>query len=263
MIRASGHLSTLFGNAPTAERPALAAAAGFRLVESWWPPAEEHDALVDAVEAHGLRVVLLNADCGDVRAGERGFLNVRGREEGELARIDAALALARRLGGATVHVLVGIDTGDEPRATQLDRAIDVLREAARRAEAAGVDLVLENLNDRDTPGYLLPTCADVARALERVGSSRLRLLLDAYHVGALGLDVEAEVAAYAGLAGHAQWAGVPGRLPPGQGSVPLGRVVDLLDAAGYAGPLGLEFTPASPDDAALARALAEAPLLSA
>ncbi|MEZ5100844.1 MAG: TIM barrel protein [Thermoleophilia bacterium] len=259
MIRASAHLSTLFADVPAPERPGLAAAAGYRLVESWWPAAEDHDALVAAVEAHGLRVVLVNADCGDVRAGERGFLNVPGREEGELGRIDDALALAARLGGATVHVLVGIDTGEEPRATQLDRAVGTLREAVRRAETAGLDLVLENLNDRDTPGYLLPTCADVARVLERVGSPRLRLLLDAYHVGALGLDVAAEIRRFASLAGHAQWAGVPGRQPPGRGTIPLGRVVELLAAAGYEGPLGLEHAATTREEAALALALAEAP----
>ena len=71
MIRFSGHVSMLFTDLPALDRPAAAKAAGFSVIESWWPVADDADAWVGAVEAAGVGVSCLNADGGDIAAGKR------------------------------------------------------------------------------------------------------------------------------------------------------------------------------------------------
>ena len=78
MIRWSAHLSMLFTEHAPLERPAAARAAGFELVESWWPPADDVDAWVDAVHAAGVGVSCLNADGGDIAAGRARVLQPAG-----------------------------------------------------------------------------------------------------------------------------------------------------------------------------------------
>src|SRR5262249_34243455 len=114
----SAHLSMLFTEVPLLDRPGAARAAGFTTVETWWPGAAA-DGWAGAVASAGVAVALLNADGGDIGAGERGFLNVAALRERELGRIDAALALAARVGAPRVNVLAGRLEPGIPRRRQL------------------------------------------------------------------------------------------------------------------------------------------------
>jgi hydroxypyruvate isomerase len=86
----------------------------------------------------------------------------------------------------------------------------------------------------------------------------VRLLYDAYHAARMGLDPCEDVARHADLIGHVQYADCPGRGAPGTGTVDLWRFVERLDAAGYAGAIGLEYDPRG-DTAATLDVLAAAP----
>src|SRR5262249_11151127 len=106
MLRWSAHVSMLFGELPLLERPAAASAAGFMTVECWWPGAAAGE-WAAAVRRAGVAVALLNADGGDIAAGDRGFLNIAGRRDRELEAVAAALELARGVGAPCINVLVG------------------------------------------------------------------------------------------------------------------------------------------------------------
>ena len=95
MIRLSAHLSTLFPDVPELERPTAARSLGFTTVETWWPPADDRDAWVAAVSAASVRAVLVNADGGDLAAGERGFCTVAERHDEVVASVRDAMELAR------------------------------------------------------------------------------------------------------------------------------------------------------------------------
>jgi hydroxypyruvate isomerase len=241
----------LFAELPVLERPSAARAAGFSSVETWWP-GDETDAWAAAVRDADLSVALVNADGGDIGAGERGFLNVAALRERELDRIDAALTLASRLGAPRINVLAGRLVPDVPRKRQVAEVVSVLREAAARAVAAGVTIVLEPINHLDIPGYVLSTAADARTVIEAVGSDRVRLLYDAYHAARAGADPVAEAPAFVDVIDHVQYADHPGRGAPGTGEVELGRLLEALDAAGYTGLVGLEYDPRGDTAASLA-----------
>jgi hydroxypyruvate isomerase len=243
-VRLSAHLGTLWPELPPLERPAAAAAAGFRLVEAWWPAAPTASDWVASVRAAGLRAALVNADGGDLAAGERGFCNVPGREVEAIAAAEAAARAVVAAGGGVVNLLVGRDDGERPLAVQRDAAREVVRAAATAAAAEGAGIVIEHLNPIEVDRPLLPTPAAAAEFVVAVDHPGVRLLYDAYHAARAGLDALAALEPVSPLVGHVQYADCPGRGAPGTGGVDLEALVGRLDALGYAGAVGLEFLPA-------------------
>jgi len=246
VIVLSAHLGTLFQERDALDRPAAARDAGFAAVEAWWPPAPAPGDWPGAVHAAGLRAVMVNADGGDLAAGERGFCNIPWRA-GEA--VDAAVAAAGvvvAVGGDRVNLLVGRFTPDRPEDEQLATAAETVRAAADAVAAHGVTLVVEHLNAVEVDRPLLPTPAAAAAFVERVGHPGVRVLLDAYHAAMAGLDPLEEATRVAPLIGHVQFADHPGRGAPGTGDLDLWALVDRLDALGYDGAVGLEFLPGGP-----------------
>lgn len=251
MIRWSAHLSMLFTDLVPLERPAAAAAAGFELIESWWPPADDVDAWVNAVHAAGVKVSCLNADCGDVIGGERGFCNLPEHDDRTFAAVRAALALADLVGSPTINVLTGLVDPSCDIDAQLAHAVTVYRECGRLAAGSGRTIVIEPINALDVPTYLLPAPADVALFLHRVDHPNVKMLFDAYHCARGGEDPVAAIGAFRDVIGHVQYADNPGRGAPGTGEIALDRFVLALDDAGYDGAVGLEYNPGGPTEATL------------
>lgn len=129
--------------------------------------------------------------------------------------------------------------------------VNGLKELARHAERKGVTVCLEHLNTRDSsdpmkghPGYQgddLDYCADIVR---KVGSPRVKLLFDVYHVQLMHGDIIRRIEAQKDIIGHVHTAGVPGRgeLDENQ-EVNYPAVMRKLVAVGYAGYVGQEFIP--------------------
>jgi hydroxypyruvate isomerase len=243
LIAFSAHLSTLFPELPLPERPEAAAAAGFGLVESWWPAPHELDPLATAIGRAGLGVSCLNCFGGDLAGGERGFLNRPDRHDQNLADFAAAVAYATRLDAPALNVLVGRALPDVPLRRQLAVAVSTLREIAAEAARAGITVVVEPLNELDVPGSLVPTPEAAAALIEAVGSDSLALLYDAYHALAAGRRPEHQVRELAPLLGHVQVADFPGRGRPGTGALALGSLLEALEEVGYAGAVAFEFVP--------------------
>jgi hydroxypyruvate isomerase len=248
----SAHLSALFQEWRPEERAAHAAQAGFAYVESWWP-CPDPITWAESVRQAGVQLACINADGGDLSAGERGFLNRPEEREHSVDAVAQAVELAASLGCRVVNVLVGTRFGEAPLRRQLHEARSVLLECVAGAEAVGVTLVVEHMNERDVPGALLPTPLEAARFVNSVGSPFVRLLYDAYHAAQAGLDPVSDVRQYGALIGHVQYADSPGRGEPGTGSIDLTRFAASVREAGYNGPVGLEFIPTESTALALTR----------
>jgi hydroxypyruvate isomerase len=120
------------------------------------------------------------------------------------------------------------------------------------AEAAGVLLLVENINTVDMPGYFADTAERAAALVQAVDRPSVRFQLDQYHVGMMGGNPLDAFKRYGELVEHVQIADVPGRHEPGTGQQPIREFLAALDTAGYAGAVGLEYRPSAGTDAALA-----------
>ncbi|MFJ4841384.1 TIM barrel protein [Streptomyces sp. NPDC088746] len=249
------NLSILFTELPLLERPAAAAAAGFTAVELWWPwietptPAQaELDALKKALDDAGTQLVGLNFYAGRLPGPDRGALSLPGEESDRFrANIDVAADFAASVGCKALNALYGNRVEGVDPAVQDELALENLVLAARAAHRIGATLLIETLNDTESPLYPLVSAPAGVEVVDRVneatGLGNATFLLDLYHLSMNGEDLSQVIKAYAAKTGHVQIADNPGRGAPGTGSLPLERLLDELTEAGYDGWVGLEYKP--------------------
>jgi hydroxypyruvate isomerase len=121
--------------------------------------------------------------------------------------------------------------------------------AADACGRAGKLAVIEPINTRDIPGYLLNTPAEAAAIIQELGANELRLQFDFYHVQIMTGDLARSFERHLPLIGHVQIAGVPERHEPDIGEINYPYLFELMDRLGYTGWVGCEYFPAaSPEE---------------
>jgi len=243
MPRFSANLGFLFAELPFLDRFAAAARAGFAGVEYAspydYPTAELRARLKDA----GLAQVLINSPAGDRAAGERGFACLPGRQQTFRDSVKEALDVAAALDCPLVHVMGGVPPADVAYDTALALYAGNLAWAGEQALAGGIRLVIEPLNRRDAPGYLLRTQEQGAAIVAAIGHDKLGLQFDIYHCQTAQGDVTRRLEALMPVIDHMQLADVPGRHEPGTGEIGWEYLFRRIDELGYAGWIGCEYNP--------------------
>lgn len=251
MPRFAANLSMLWPELDVYDRFAAAAEAGFSRVEILFVHALDQARIERLLREHRLELVLFDPYPGNWDAGERGLLGLPGREAEFLDSIRQALETAGRLGVPRLNAIAGVMPPGTGRQDAERTAISNLKAAAPLAEAAGVRLLVENINTTDMPGYVADTADRAAALVQAADHPAVRLQLDQYHVGMMGGDARQALRQHFGLVEHVQIADVPGRHEPGTGQQPIDEFLAELDQLGYQGSVGLEYRPSSSTAAAL------------
>jgi len=254
MPRFAANLSMMYTEHGFVERFAAAAADGFDAVEFLFPYAVPAADLAAQLQQHGLTQALFNAPPGDFDAGERGLASLAGRED-EFRRgfLDQALPYAQALGCQRLHVMAGLLPAGADRPAALARYEANLAWAAAQAAVHGVAVLIEPINTRDIPGYLLNRQDEAHALVQRIGAANLQVQMDLYHCQIVEGDLSKKLDLYlpSGRVGHLQIAGVPHRHEPDLGEVNYPFLFDQLDALGYAGFVGCEYRPRAGTSAGL------------
>src|SRR5690554_6148955 len=108
MPRFAANISTMYTDRPFLDRFAAARRDGFAAVECQFPYAACADAIRAALESAGLSQVLINTPAGDAAAGDRGLAAMPGREAEFRESLDQAIAYARVIGCARIHLMAGV-----------------------------------------------------------------------------------------------------------------------------------------------------------
>jgi 2-dehydrotetronate isomerase len=247
MPRFAANLSFLFDEVPFLERFGEAAHAGFHAVEFAFGYDYRIEELVAQQRKHRLEVVLINAPPGDFAAGDCGLASLPGREHEFAASVAQALQYAQALDCRRVHVMAGV-LPPEADAAERERRMRTyqrnLRFACSEAAGQGVTVMIEPINPRDMPGYLINTQAQGHAVRAEIGARNLKVQMDFYHAQIVEGDLTETFRRYQPHIGHVQIAGVPGRHEPDAGEVNYGHVFKLLDESKYDGWVGCEYRPA-------------------
>ena len=144
-----------------------------------------------------------------------------------------------------------------------DNCVAGLKKLAVHAEKKGVTVCIEHLNTRDAshpmkghPGYQGDDIDYVANIVRRVGSPRIKLLFDIYHVQIMNGDVIRRLEECKDVIGHIHTAGNPGRgeLDDKQ-EINYPPIMRKLVEIGYKGYVGHEFIPTRDPVAGLRQAV--------
>src|SRR5207302_5632134 len=142
-----------------------------------------------------------------------------------------------------IHVMAGVPPTDLAYDTALALYAVNLAWAAEKGKAARIGLVIEPLNPRDAPGYLLNTQEQGAAIVAAIGRDRIALQFDIYHCQTAQGDVTTRLEKLMPFIGHMQLADVPGRHEPGTGEIGWEFLFRRIDELGYAGWVGCEYAP--------------------
>ncbi len=249
MPRFAANLSMLYPEHGFIDRFAAAAADGFDAVEFLFPYAVPATELARRLQDLGLTQALFNAPPGDFERGERGLACLPDRvDEFRRGFLDHALPYATALGCRRVHVMAGLVPAGTDRAA-LDACYATnLAWAAQQAAPHGVAVLIEPINTRDMPGYLLNLQADAHALVQAIGAPNLQVQMDLYHCQIMEGDLTVKLRAHLGAAGgsrvgHIQIAGVPDRHEPDAGELHHPHLFTEIDALGYSGFVGCEYRP--------------------
>jgi hydroxypyruvate isomerase len=247
MPRFAANLSMMYAEHPFLERFGAAAADGFRAVEFLFPYEWPAATLAAALADHGLQQVLFNAPPGDFDRGERGIASLPGRQAEFRSGFAKALEYAAALGCPRVHIMAGLVPPGSSRQALRPLYVENLTWAAARAAPAAVDVLIEPINTRDIPGYLLNRQDDAHAVVAEVGAPNLKVQMDLYHCQIVEGDVATKLRAYlpGGRVGHLQIAGVPDRHEPDRGELNYRFLFEVIDELDYPGWIGCEYRPAA------------------
>ncbi|MEO8735662.1 MAG: 2-oxo-tetronate isomerase [Edaphobacter sp.] len=247
MLRFAANLTMMYTELPFLERFAAAAADGFEGVEFLFPydwPAETLEALL---YQHELQQVLINAPPGDWIAGERGIAALPGRQTEFRSSFRLACDYARTLRCSRIHVMAGIVPSNTPSEACWSVYRENLGWAADHAAVEGIEVLVEPINARDMPGYVLRLQAEAHDLVTRLGRSNLKVQMDLYHTQITEADTVMLLGKYLGdpqsRVAHLQIAGVPNRHEPDEGDLDYPNVFHALEELGYTGWVGCEYRP--------------------
>ena len=252
MPRFAANVGWLFTERPFLERFRAARAAGFEAVEFASP--YEHPAadVARALRESGTKCILFNLPMGDKARGDFGIACRPERREEFREGVERALEYARALRPPRINCIAGTVKPHEDASACEETLVENLRLAARRLAGEGIELVIEPLNARDVPGFIVPTSPAAAQVIRNVGAPSLGLQCDLYHTAMMGDEPSAILSSLRGIIRHIQFADVPGRGEPGTGTLPLARLFESIDAMGYDGWVAAEYKPTKRTEQTLA-----------
>jgi 2-dehydrotetronate isomerase len=157
-----------------------------------------------------------------------------------------SLEYARTLSCRRIHVMAGAVPNSLDPASCRSCFMENLHWASGRAGASNIDLLLEPLNPKDVPGYLIPNSAAAVAILDELRLGNIFLQYDVYHSQMSEGSLASTFTAHAAIIRHVQISGVPGRNEPDENQeINYPYLLSLIDASGYDGWVGCEYRPRS------------------
>lgn len=160
----------------------------------------------DVLKKHGLICTMVNSH------GISEGLNDKANHEPCLAALCEGIEATADAGFPNVICFSGNRREGLTDDEGADNCVAALKQVAGLAERRKVTICMELLNSkRNHKGYMCDRTAWGADVCRRVGSDRVRLLYDIYHMQVQEGDVIATIGELADCIGHYHTAGVPGR----------------------------------------------------
>ncbi len=217
----------------------LFADIGLAAIELWARP-DDFEEVVKLAKKHKLAVASMGG-----HASLADGLTKRSNHDRIEAELKTSIEVAANHGIPGLICLSGNRQPYQSEIEAIETVADGLRRAAPYAEKLGVNLNLELLNSKiDHPGYWCDHTALGMAVCERVGSPRVKLLYDIYHMQIMEGDVIRTIREHSKWIGHFHTAGNPGRKDMDETQeLNYIAICKAIAEAGYSLYVGHEYTP--------------------
>ncbi|HUS48175.1 MAG TPA: TIM barrel protein [Phycisphaerae bacterium] len=191
------------------------------------------------LKKHGLSCSMVNSH------GIHPGLNDKKQHARCLAAIRKSIEAAAEAGFANVITLSGNRSKEITDEEGLDNCAEAIKQVIGLAEKKKITLCMELLNSkRDHKGYMCDRTAWGVKLCKKVGSQRLKLLYDIYHMQIDEGDVIATIRESKDYIGHYHTGGVPGRNEIDETQeLYYPAIMKAIVKTGYKGYVAHEFIP--------------------
>lgn len=212
---------------------------GYPAVEIWFRDDGFHE-LLDACDAAGLRLASMSGHTSLTDG-----LNKEGNHDRIEAELIESIDLAAEHGVPGLICFSGNRNDGQSDEEGAEVCAAGLRRVSGYAEEKGINLNIELLNSKvNHPGYQCDHTEWGVRVCEMVGSPRVKLLYDIYHMQIMEGDIIRTIRENIEHIGHFHTAGNPGRHEfDDSQELNYGGICRAINETGYDLYLGHEFTP--------------------
>ena len=239
-------IDSMYTEVPFLERFQAAKHDGFDFVEFWGWVDRDLEAIRSAAETAEIGISGFNGDAA------YSLINPAHRTD-YLEFLRKSVEAARRVGARSVTIhsnalgeggrVVDLGTGLSDT-VKLCCMYEMLERCAELAERSGIQMNLEPLNiTTDHMGNFLTSTQMAAEITRLIGSPKLKVLYDVYHMQLNEGGLCDHIRLYGDQFGHIHVADVPGRHEPGTGEICYRAVYEALASVGYRGVIGYELIP--------------------
>jgi len=220
-----------------------AAELGFPAIELWTWRDKNLDAGAEALRRHGMTATQFTAwgfgkEINDPKFPVESFVR----------EIEAACEAAQRLPGCELMTVVaGDNISGLTKAEMHASVVEKLKAAVPVLERHGMTVILEPMNPYNHPDHCLYGSADGIAICEAVGSDRVKLNWDLFHMQRFEGNLIDNLRKGAKWIGYVQFADSPDRCEPSTGEVNYGEVFRVVRELGLPLPLGAECLPKDGD----------------
>jgi hydroxypyruvate isomerase len=239
-------IEPLYSELPFLQRFEAAKKDGFDYVEFWSWTDKDLDAVKKAADDCGIKISGFNGDADYSLidpSHKKNYLDFLKKSVDAAIKIGALSVTihsnALGDGGKVVNHYTGLS-----HTVKLCSMYDTLLECAKIAGRSGIAMNLEALNIiTDHAGNFLIHTGDAAEMTRLIGSPKLKILYDVYHMQLNEGNICGNINAFIDQIGHVHVADAPGRHEPGTGEINYHQVFARLEKAGYTGRVGYELFP--------------------
>jgi len=239
MPKFAANITMLFTEHPFIERIAVAKKSGFKAIECLFPYEYDAKHIANALSQNHMTQVLFNLPAGNWTSGDRGIAAIPDKEDEFLKSVEQAFKYAKALKCNQLHVMSGLVS----EGANIDTYKKNIAMIAPRANTLGLNLMIEPLNHRDVPNYLISRTEDAVKIITELGFNNVKLQFDIYHRQIMQGDVISALRKYLPLIGHIQIAASPDRHEPDTGELDYPTIFKEIDVLDYEGWIGCEYNP--------------------
>ncbi len=242
----SACIECMYTEIPFFDRFKAAKDDGFEFIEFWSWQDKDADAVKTAAEKAGIGISGFNGDAEfslidpSHKTQYLNFLRRSVTVAGNIGALSVTIH-SNALGDKGIVVNHYTELSDTVKICSM---YDMLLACAKIAEESGIALNLEALNiTTDHIGNYLKTTQMAAEMCRLIGSPKLKILYDVYHMQLNEGSLCDNISRYADQLGHIHVADAPGRHEPGTGEINYTGVFTCLADIGYTGRIGFELFP--------------------
>ncbi len=242
---------------PFEQRIQKAAEIGFKYVEMWFVDMSfkgKPDELAAIAQKNSVKITntVIGAPDGSIGGG---LTDPKNRNQW-LNRARMTLDFNKAAGIPATIVCTGNVVKGMTQEQMRKSIMEGLKRTVEIAQKRDVTLLLEPLNTSyDHAGYFLTGSDAGAEICREIGSDKLKLLFDCYHMQIMEGDLVNHIKRNIDVIGHFHSAGVPGRHELYQGETNYPFLIGQIEKMGYTGVFGLEYAPSVKHEESLKKTL--------